>query len=763
MNNRAIRYTGFLLAVTALLAAWATGASRSSDLAGTLDRLFNKRDFDTERFGPARWTDGGRSYTTLEPSASFPKTNDEGSPRDIVLYDTASGHRQVAVSASALVPSPGSNPLLIEDYAWSQDNQTLLVYTNSRKVWRRNTRGDYWILQLSTGKLKKLGGDRPESSLMFAKLSPNGRTAAWVYDNNLYLEDFGSGAIRPLTTDGSATRVNGTSDWVNEEEFDIRDGFRWSPDGKYIAYWQFDTTGVGQFTLINDTIEQYPVLKQFLYPLAGTTNSAVRVGVISADGGPTEWIDVPGDIRNHYIPRIAWAPNSQELLLEHLNRLQNTNEALLADARTGAVRKIFEDTDSAWVDIVDSLEWIGNADAFVWLSERNGWRQAYSVSKQTGQTRLVTTPPADVIEEVAVDPAGRWLYYIASPDRATGRYLYRARLDSQGAPERLTPDTQPGTHGYDVSPDGAWAFHTYSRFDQPPVTDLIRLPEHRSVRTLETNEKLARNTQELLPSPTEFFEVQVAGGVQLDGWMIKPRDFDPAKKYPVLVYVYGEPAAVTVTDAWDGKRFLFHRAIANEGYLVVSFDNQGTPAPKGRAWRKSVYGAVGVLSSQQQTAAIRQFAKERPYVDASRLAVWGWSGGGSNTLNLMFRSPGLFATGMAVAPVADQRYYDTIYQERYMGLPEQNVRGYHDGSPINFATGLAGKLLIVHGSGDDNCHYQGTELLLNRLIELGKPFDFMDYPNRTHAISEGPGTSLHLHRLLARYLEEHIPPGGVPR
>jgi len=229
----------------------------------------------------------------------------------------------------------------------------------------------------------------------------------------------------------------------------------------------------------------------------------------------------------------------------------------------------------------------------------------------------------------------------------------------------------------------------------------------------------------------------------------------------VLVYVYGEPAGATVTDAWGGSRRLFHALIAQQGYLVVSFDNQGTPAPKGREWRKIVYGSVGVLSSVQQAEAIQEFAKERGYVDSSRLAIWGWSGGGSNTLNMMFRYPGLFAAGIAVAPVADQRHYDTIYQERYMGLPQDNVSGYHDGSAINFAQGLTGKLLVVHGSGDDNVHFQGTELLINQLVELGKPFDMMDYPNRTHSISEGPGTSFHVHSLIARYLEENVPAGGV--
>lgn len=765
MMRRTSQGFAALLLVACFVSVCFAKPSGSEELTRTLVRIFNQHEFDTKHFGPARWIQNGEAYTTVEPSSDFPKANakKDDAPKDIVRYETATGHRTVLVRASQLVPSPGSKPLNIENYAWSEDNKRLLVYTNSKKVWRQNTRGDYWVLDLPSGKLGKLGGGSPESSLMFAKFSPDSRSIAWVRANNIYVEDLSTDAIRRLTTDGSANRINGTSDWVNEEEFDIRDGFRWSPDSKSIAYWQFDTTSVGEFTLIDDTSQQYPAVKQFPYPLVGTTNSAVRVGVLSVNSGESRWMDIPGDPRNHYVARLAWAGNSDELVLEHLDRLQITNEVLLANVHTGAVRKVFEDTDPAWVEVVDSFQWIDGGKSFLWLSERDGWRHDYAVSRDDGQPRLLTAAPADVIEELAVDQRGGWLYYLASPENASQRYLYRVSLDGNRPSERLTPQNQSGTHRYDISLDGQWAFHTYSTIDHPPVTDLIRLPEHQVVRTLENNEELRREIQELIPAPTEFFQVTVEGGVKLDGWMIKPRGFDPTKKYPVLVYVYGEPAGVTVTDAWGGQRALFHHAIANNGYLVVSFDNQGTPAPKGRIWRKTVYGAVGVLSSSQQTDAIRQLIKARPYIDSSRLAVWGWSGGGSNTLNLMFRSPGLFSAGMAVAPIADQRYYDTIYQERYMGLPKDNARGYHDGSPINFAEGLSGNLLIVHGSGDDNCHYQVTELLLNRLIELGKPYDFMDYPNRTHAISEGAGTSFHLHSLLARYLEEHIPSGGFPQ
>jgi dipeptidyl-peptidase-4 len=338
--------------VAGCLAAWmiaslllSVPASASPALNETLKQIFQSQAFEAKNFGPARWVDGGAAYTTVEPSTAFPNSD----ARDIVRYETASSQRTVLVSASRLIPSPGLKPLTLENYAWSQDNKRLLIYTHSKKVWRRNTRGDYYVLDLGSGKLRKLGGSAPESSLMFAQFSPDGRSVAYVRANNIYIEDFETGAIRPLTTDGSQTLINGTSDWINEEELDIRDGFRWSPDGHSIAYWQFDTTGVGVYTLINDTAEPLPVLKQYPYPQVGTTNSASRVGVVNIRGGATGWIHTPGDPRENYIARMDWAGNSNQLVLEYLNRLQNNNRVLLAEADTGNVRTILEDTDPKWV------------------------------------------------------------------------------------------------------------------------------------------------------------------------------------------------------------------------------------------------------------------------------------------------------------------------------------------------------------------------------------------------------------------------------
>ena len=755
MKRLRARPAAALLSILVMsVTAEAQPASPAQALYDQIDRIFQKKDYDAPRFGPARWLPGGSAYAIVEPVAA------PGKGREIVRYDAATGARSILVAASLLTPPGADAPLDVSEYAWSADGARLLVFTNTRKVWRDNTRGDYWVLTLQGGGLRKLGGDAPEASLMFAKFSPDGTRVGYVRGNNIHVERLEDGRITQLTKDGSETTINGTSDWVYEEELSLRDAFRWSPDGRNIAYWQFDTTGVGVFSLINTTDTLYPTITRIPYPKAGTTNSAVRMGVVAEGGGETRWLKTPGDPRNSYLAHMDWIDDAT-VAIQQLNRLQNQNDFLMGDAASGEVRRVFRDESKTWVDLVDDVKWIDGGKAFLWLSERDGWRHAYRVPREGGEPRLITRFEADVISVSGVDEALGWLYFIASPKNAAQQYLYRAKLDGSGVPERVTPESQPGSHSYNVAPGGRMAFHAYSRYDQPPVQDVVALPEHRSLRALTDVSALAAKVAPLLTPAVEFFTVDIGSGIHipLDGWMLKPKTFDPKKRYPVIVFVYGEPASQTVTDRWGGGRMLFHRALAEAGYIVVSFDNHGTPAPKGAAWRKKVYGSVGDLSSAEQAAAVRVLAELRPYIDRDRVGIWGWSGGGSNTLNAMFRFPDVFRVGVSVAPVPDQKLYDTIYQERYMGLPQENAEGYRIGSPINFAEGLKGNLLIVHGSGDDNVHYQGTERLINRLIEMGKAFDTMVYPNRSHSISEGPGTTPHVYKLISRYFLDHLPPG----
>jgi dipeptidyl-peptidase 4 len=743
----------------------AAHAQERESAAKLVARTMANPEFRPKTFRGGEWLGSGDFYLDLEPSATAEGT-------DIVRYQTATGARDIFVAAIRLIPAGEKTPLAVEDYKISPDGQQVLVFTNSQTVWRQNTRGDYWVLNLKSGTLRKLGGDAPASSLMFAKFSPDNTKVGYVRGNNVYVEDLSDGKITQLTHDGSPTVINGTSDWVNEEEFDIRDGFEWSPDSRAIAFWQFNTGGVGIYTLIYDLgaprgeivtgipypgTGVYPQILQYPYPLAGTQNSAVRVGVVSAAGGPTVWMQTSGDPHNFYIPRMGWA-DASHVLLQHMNRLQNKNEFLLADAASGVARTVFVDEDRAWVDVNDTVSWIHQGREFLALSERDGWRHLYRVALDSGTAELVTRGDFDVVSLDRVSPDEKWIYFIASPDNATQRYLYRAKLDSSAPPERITPN-QPATHSYTISPDGEWAFHNYSSFNAPPTFEVVHLPDHRVMRNTAENSALAERVKPLSGGPAEFLRVDAGNGLMVDAWVIKPPDFDPAKKYALIVYVYSEPAGQTTEDRWQS---IFVRAMTSAGYVVASFDNQGTPAPRGREWRKVVYGNVGPLSSQQQAAALQSLEKTHSYIDTKRVGVWGWSGGGTETLNLMFRYPNIYSVGVSVASVPDQRLYDSIYQERYMGLPQDSPKAYEESSAINFAGGLGGDLMVMHGSGDDNVHFQGFELLVNKLISLGKQFDMRVYPGRTHGIFEGRGTNMDVYTNILGYFEAHLPPGPQP-
>ncbi len=717
----------------------------------TLDMLHGAPGFDPEGFGPARWLEDGSGYTTLEATES------EAGGRDVVRYDPATGARAILVSAAQLVPEGGGRPLPIADYTWSSDGRRLLIFTNTRRVWRRNTRGDYWVLDRETGKLRQLGAEFPEATMMFAKFSPDGRHVAYVQWNDLWVEETETGELVRLTFDGSATIINGTFDWVYEEEFHLRDGFRWSPDGERIAFWQLDTEGVGVFYMVDNLSGPYARLIPVQYPKVGTTNSACRVGVIDAEGGDAAWLQLEGDPRENYIARMEWAASSDEVVIQYLNRLQNTNQVMLGHADTGEVRTMLTETDKTWTEVVTDLRWMDDGASFTWVSERTGWRHAYLASRKTGEMRPITEGDYDVISIQSIDEESGWLHFIASPDDPKQRYLFRARLDGTSGPERLTPAAQPGTHSYQISPSARWAIHTYSAFGRPPVIDLVRLPEHEVVRTIVDSAELVARYEALDRGPFEFFRVDIGDGVELDGWCMKPPGFDPSKRYPVLMYVYGEPWGQTVLDVWGGDTYLWHLMLTQRGYVVMSVDNRGTSAPRGREWRKCIYRQIGILASAEQAAAVGAICERWSWVDRERIASWGWSGGGSMTLNAMFRYPELYHTGMAVAPVPNELNYDTIYQERYMGLPDDNAEGYREGSPVTFAHQLEGNLLVVHGTTDDNCHYQGTEQLIDTLIAAGKHFTMMAYPSRSHSLHERAGTRKHLYALLARYLEENMP------
>jgi dipeptidyl-peptidase-4 len=750
-----------LLIAPAVLAYGGQNQTKKSadDPLLTLDRIFASSELRSQSYGPVHWLGRQGGYAMLEASAQV-----KGA-QDIVRIDPATGKSEVLVSAAHLIPKDESKPLTIEEFHLSASGSHVLIYTNAQRVWRKNTRGDYWLLDIGAGDLRKLGGDAKAASLHNATFSPDGTKVAYVRERNIYVEDVATAKITQVTETDSPFILNGMFDWVYEEEFFLYDGYRWSPDSKMIAFWQLDTEGVDDYYLVNDTAGLYQQLKKFKYPIAGRPNSKCKIGVARADGQPIQskssryiWLPMKNNAQQQYVAWIDWADSAQRIAVQILNRLQNTNTLVLFDLLNVKHHDVVVEQDKAWVDVDSTLSWLDGGKRCTWVSEHDGWKHAYSYAREGGGMVQITKGKWDVIDVVTVDEATSYLYFTASPDNATQKYLYRAKLDGSKT-ERVTPDNQPGTHSYQFSPDHKWAIHTYSTIDTPPVIELVQMPEHKLVRTLVDNAKLKEKLKALKVRPTEFFRVDIEGGIELDGWCMKPHDFDSGKKYPLLVHVYGEPAAQTVLDSWGGATYLWHQYLTQQGYIVISIDNRGTPAPRGREWRKVVYRQVGILAPKEQAAALKALEKKWSFIDPARIGVWGWSGGGSMSLDAIFRFPDLYHTAMSVAPVTNQRYYDTIYQERYMGLPEDNVAGYRDGSPITHAHNLKGHLLLVHGTGDDNVHYANTEAVIDELIAHNKQFTMMAYPNRSHAISEGVNTRRHLFTLLTRYLKDHLEAG----
>ncbi len=742
----------FILLIGLIVSPVFIEAQEKSQNILTLERIYKLYDFELNQFGPARWLEDGSGYTTLEASQKFPNA------KNIIKYKPKTGERTVLVDAKQLIPKGRENPLLVKDYNWSLDGKKLLIFTNSVKVWRYETRGDYWALDLVSGELSQLGLFAEPSTLMFAKFSPDAKKVGYVVKNNIYAEDLKTSEVIQLTHDGSSRIINGTFDWVYEEELSCRDGFRWSPDGENIAYWQSDTEGTGIFYLINniDSIYSQPI--PFPYPKVGTTNSAVKVGVVSATGGETKWFDIPGDPRNNYLARMEFIPNSNEVMIQQLNRLQNRNTVWIGNVKSMQFNKILNEEDDAFLDIHDNIQWLDKEKYFTWTSEKDGWLHLYKVSRNGKEMELITKGDFDVVNINCIDEKGGYVYYIASPENYTQRYLYRSRIDGKGSAERVSPKDVEGQFSYQMSPDANWAIATFQNSTTPNRISVISLPGHKEINILEDNSELKAKYDALELIPREFFKIDI-GNVVLDAWMIKPVGFNPSKKYPVIFFIYGEPAGSTVQDNWKGGR-LWDQYMAQQGYVIISVDNRGTKAPRGRDWRKSIYEQIGILATHDQAKAALEIFKMFSFVDKERIGIWGWSGGGQMTLNCMFRYPEIYKTGIAIAFVSHQKLYDTIYQERYMGLPSENKLGYHDGSPINHASKLTGNLMIIHGTADDNVHYQSFEMLVNELVKHNKLFSMMSYPMRSHSIKERDNTSLHLRRTMEKFWKNNLIPGG---
>jgi dipeptidyl-peptidase-4 len=706
--------------------------------------------------GELKWSSDGNSYYQIEKN-------------ELVQYTLPENKPVVSLSKQQLTPSGSSDPLHFSYYNFSSDQQKVLLFTNTKRVWRLNTKGDYWMLDRKSGSLTQIGKNFPASSLMFAKFSPDGNSVAFVSWNNIYVEDLATSQVKALTTDGSVTIINGTFDWAYEEEFYCRDGFRWSPDSKKIAYWQIDASSIKKYYLINNTDSIYSRVIPIEYPKVGQKPSSCKIGVVNISDAKTTWMKIPGDPSQNYIVRLEFIPGSDNLLTQQLNRKQNSSKLYLTEASTGNSKVVQEETDSAWVDIyapgnpyaidfTNKFIWMNEGKSILWDSEKDGWRHLYKVSLEGKPEVSVTNGKYDFIDITYLDNKKGYVYFMASPSDATQNYLYRTRLDGKSTAELISQASLKGTHSYTFSPNGKFALHTFSNSFTRPSREFITVSNQKPLNEKESI--VARQDSLKVKQTTEFFKIRTVDSIEMDGWMVKPVNFDPAKKYPVVFYVYTEPAEATVKDAYGRSRdFLYLGDMAKDGYIYISLDNRGTPAPKGAEWRKSIYKKIGQINIHDQAMAAKEILKW-DFVDPERIAVWGWSGGGSATLNLMFQYPEIYKTGIAIAAVANELTYDNIYQERYMGLPQENMEDFVKGSPVTYAKNLKGNLLYIHGTGDDNVHYQNAEMLINELVKYNKQFQFMPYPNRTHGLSEGEGTFVHLATLYTSYLKKNCPPGG---
>jgi dipeptidyl-peptidase-4 len=718
----------------------------------TIDRQFSG-EFSQDYERDIQWDANGEGYITIEPSSTM-----EGV--DELVHYTSDQVRTLFLGADQLDAKEGS--FAIESFRRSDDDTKVLLFNNSSRVWRSNSKGDYWVYDRALQTVQQLGTSFEASSLMFAKFSSDNRYVFYVHKFNIYKEDLSTKEVMQLTKDGTRDIINGTFDWVYEEEFGKRDGFSISPSDKHVAFWQLDASATGTFYMINNTDSIYSRPIPIQYPKVGDEPSAAKIGIIDLHSETINWVPIEGGEKENYIPGMQWV-HEDLLLIQQINRHQNHLTIWSYTPSTKQVKKVYTEKEDTWVDIdypdVSANGW-GNNDlklvddgtSFLRMTENDAWRHIYKVSIATGEKTSITPFEYDIASMHATTK--KHAYYIASPTNSTQRYLYRVDLKGKGKDQRITPPAFSGLNTYNIGPNAKYAIHTHQSTSKVRTVRLISLPDHKVIKVLVDNAAYQTKLNTLKLPKVTFSEVTTSEGITMDARMILPIDFDASKKYPVLFHVYGEPWGQVALDNQIG---LVNILMAQKGYVIIDMDNRGTPCLKGSAWRKSIYRKIGVINTQDQALAAKEVLK-LDYLDEKRTAVWGWSGGGSMTLNLMFKYPEVYQTGVAVAAVSNQLIYDNIYQERYMGLPQENMEDFVGGSPITYAKNLEGNLLIIHGTADDNVHYQSAELLINELIKENKEFDMMAYPNRSHGIYEGRNTRKHLYSLITKYVTKHTSP-----
>ncbi len=632
-----------------------------------------------------------------------------------------------------------------EDYTFSKDEQVLLISAASEQIYRNSSKSEFYVFYPQTGVIKKIFRDK----VMYATLSPDGSKVAFVYNNNLMIQNLSTGAVSQITNDGKpGFIINGAVDWVYEEEFSMSRGFEWSPDGSFIAYYRFDESAVKEFGM-DMYGSLYPERTQWKYPKAGEDNAKVDVYVYNLNYRYSMRCET-GSERDQYLPRIKWTGNSKVLSVQRLNRTQNHWELLYFNAETGTGQVVLEEISNTYIDISDDLYFLANGTQFLFTSDLSGYRHIWVYDTKTGKRKPITQGAWDLESLDGVDENKGLIYYSSYQISPLETHFYSIGIDGRKA-TCLTPE--PGHHAITLLPGNKYYVDRHSTYTKPEVISLVALGQQKK-EILEQNRKLSETLSSFNLGKARFGTLNLANGTELHYWMMLPPDFDSTKKYPVLMHVYGGPGANTVNNRWSGANYLWHQMLTQKGYIVVSVDNRGT-GHKGASFKKCTYLQLGKLEQEDQAEAAQWFSRNCSYVDTSRIGIWGWSFGGYLSSLCLSKSPEVFKMAIAVAPVTNWRYYDNIYTERYLRKPQDNRVGYDENSPVNYVSNIKGAYLIIHGTADDNVHFQNTAEMVKAMIEANVDFDAEFYPDKNHGIYGG-NSRLHLYRRMTRFIEENL-------
>ncbi|MDU0370676.1 S9 family peptidase [Hymenobacter endophyticus] len=701
----------------------------------SLEDIWQKGTFSARSVPGFNWMKDGRFYSSL-------------SKGDLVQNDVTTGQPVQTLVAGQDLKLPGqTQPLQVDGYSFNADESSILFSTDTEPIYRRSSKSYFFVYDRASKKLTPLSAGGKQ---LYATFSPDGKRVAFVRDNNLYVTDLATMRETAVTTDGVLNKIiNGGTDWVYEEEFSFAQGFQWSPDSRYVAYYTFDESQVPEYNM-QEWGELYPKDYRYKYPKAGEKNSIVSISAYDVAAGKSAKMDV-GTETDQYIPRILWTQTADLLSIQRLNRLQNKLEILHANAKTGQSSVVLTDTDKAYVDITDDVRYLAGGKEFLFTSEKDGYRHLYLYDMKGKPVRQITKGSWEITEINGFDEKKSLVYFTSTEGSPLQRHLYR--IDLKGKGKTRLSEAGRGTDMVNLSPDTRYYLNYHSEAAVPAVVSLRSGQDGKLVKVLEDNAKLREKLGQYNLATPEFFTFKTSEGVELNGQMLKPTNFDATKKYPVLMHVYGGPGSQTNADSWGGTNYLWHQMLTENGYIVVIVDGRGTGA-RGAAFKKVTYANLGKLETIDQGEGAK-YLGTLPYVDKSRIGIWGWSFGGYMTTLALTKNADLFKMGIAVAPVTNWRYYDTVYTERFLKTPQENPQGYDDNSPVQHADKLKGKLLLVHGTGDDNVHFQNSVSFVDAMVKNNKDFQTLYYPNRNHGIYGG-NTRLHLYRQMTDFVLKNL-------